>query len=337
MSYFPDYEALIEQHAVLPYRDTPYDDVSFADPLLTGYRAMMIEDSTTESGSRLATMICRFPRAILSEMNTHRVFSRNSASSRARSIRTVISDVLDHPYVPIFTRNQKGMSGDVMSDESVRHAREIWLSGRDKAVETELRLLLGDLYDDSLSFSELVDVYYNDVYNAEESRGLSVHKQNANRVVEPYLWHEAVITSNFWDNFITLRADFDHADPAIYAIAVLMNRLLNISEPTQRSVHVPFVSDQRRLSGQESFDQAYDTLMQCSAEAAKISYHDRSGDHQKAASVSLGERLLADQHLSPFEHIAVRPTSALASSVPRDQEPWSNFSSDWWQLRQLLP
>ena len=45
--------------------------------------AKVIADSVSPKGIRLVTIECQFPRFILAQVNTHRVFSRNSASSRA--------------------------------------------------------------------------------------------------------------------------------------------------------------------------------------------------------------------------------------------------------------
>ena len=45
--------------------------------------AQIIADSVNTQGDRITTYILTFPRFILAELNTHRMFSRNSASSRA--------------------------------------------------------------------------------------------------------------------------------------------------------------------------------------------------------------------------------------------------------------
>ena len=48
-----------------------------------GYHAEVLLDSINPSGQRLTTFVLRFPRFVLSEFNTHRMFSRNASSSRA--------------------------------------------------------------------------------------------------------------------------------------------------------------------------------------------------------------------------------------------------------------
>ncbi len=55
--------------------------------------AKIIADSKNEFGDRITTFICVFPRIILAEVNTHRMFSRNSASSRAIPFKKLLAMV----------------------------------------------------------------------------------------------------------------------------------------------------------------------------------------------------------------------------------------------------
>jgi thymidylate synthase ThyX len=74
------------------------------------YEARIVADSTNAKGNRLTTMVVVFPRIVLAEFNTHRVFSRNSASSRAIPVEKMIAMVEEQPYVPEeWGSNQKGM------------------------------------------------------------------------------------------------------------------------------------------------------------------------------------------------------------------------------------
>ncbi|HEV2643681.1 MAG TPA: hypothetical protein VGT98_13280, partial [Candidatus Elarobacter sp.] len=54
------------------------------------FSARVLLDSVSPAGVRLTTMEARYPRFIHSEVMTHRVFSRNSSSSRAVPIRKMI-------------------------------------------------------------------------------------------------------------------------------------------------------------------------------------------------------------------------------------------------------
>ena len=59
-------------------------------------------DSIGDHSPRLTTMLLRYPRCIHAEFMTHRVFSRNAASSRAIPVKKLIQDVSDDPFVPLF-------------------------------------------------------------------------------------------------------------------------------------------------------------------------------------------------------------------------------------------
>src|SRR4051812_50181214 len=75
-----------------------------------GFDAKVLADSVSPAEHRLTTLEATFPRFVLAEFNTHRVFSRNSASSRAIPVAKQLRRVLDDPYVPIeFGSNKPGM------------------------------------------------------------------------------------------------------------------------------------------------------------------------------------------------------------------------------------
>ena len=55
--------------------------------------ATIVADSISEAGKRITTFELEFPRFILPEFNTHRLFSRNAASSRAIPVKKMIEHV----------------------------------------------------------------------------------------------------------------------------------------------------------------------------------------------------------------------------------------------------
>ena len=63
--------------------------------------AEIIADSVDSKGNRITTMLLTFPRFILAELNTHRMFSRNSASSRAIPFEKMVKMVEEDPFIPI--------------------------------------------------------------------------------------------------------------------------------------------------------------------------------------------------------------------------------------------
>lgn len=353
MSFF-DFGSIDISRIELPYDDRKFIKASYKDEKLKGYEAIMIEDSLpskVKDGKRLSTIIGRFPRIILSEVNTHRVFSRNSASSRARSVRSTLTSVLDEPFIPLFTSNKKGMSGDFLTGEKYEQAKELWLEARDNTVNSELRLLLGDFWTDadpiSEGFSErakdLIEVYYSSHYNVSDSSALNVHKQNANRLIEPFSWHESVISSTDWDNFLYLRTNLETAQPEIYAFALLVEAILEESTPVDSIVHLPFVSaeNKSKISGVLSEDRPL--LMMASSEAAQVSYKDKGKEESFDENIdlerkkALGERLLEMNHMSPFEHIAYSSSGYENLGLEKSENSYkSNFDDSWIQLRSIV-
>ena len=307
-------------HTIIKRVDTPWGDRCIEasydgfDARLDGYKCVVVLDTLRPransgwdtSNYRITTMIVRFPRCILSEMNTHRVFSRNSASSRARSLKTTIKQVLEDPYIPLFTENAKGMQGPYITDEDQLTKAEMeWLFARDAAVKHALRMLLGHKMDHvDYDPYEMLDLYY-DLYYGKEYEGSripNVHKQTANRLLEPFMWHEMLITSSYWENFFKLRMD-EAAQPEIQAIATLMYEAMYASVPDIFPEHIPFVKREHHASQRALLHD----LRKSAAECARISYVDRSTAGNKDGSEDLAMRLLSKGHMSPFEHQAVDP------------------------------
>lgn len=328
-----------------------------SDPRLSGYSAMVITDSSISGADfecdadRLVTMIVRFPRCILSEMNTHRVFSRNSASSRARSLKSTIKQVMEDPYIPLFTENAKGMQGNLITDDiQLFMARKEWLFARDSAAKHAMRMLLGDDIDSKqrsvLCISHLypslqssLDMYYTDYYgkgNDIPDIIPNVHKQTVNRLLEPFMWHEMLITSSYWDNFFRLRMD-EAAQPEMQAIAKLMYVAYHESNPVRRDLHIPFVSSER-VANMSLLGYIREAFMESAAECARISYHDRS-TMTSTGNSDLALRLLSQGHMSPFEHQAIG-RMYLNRLVYRD-DGWGrsmsgNLALEWCQYRKII-
>lgn len=311
-------------------------------------RKAQAPESSIWGNPRLVTIVARFPRCVLSEVNTHRVFSRNSASSRAKAVKVTIADVMNEPYIPIFTENRKGMTGQIVDLKSQKKAEVFWLAARDNAVASVLSMLLGRevLVEDAReNWSSLAEEYYTEVYNAEEKPedALNLHKQNVNRILEPYMWHEAVITSTEWENFIELR-DEDEADPAIHALGLLTRVALENSEPAINAIHAPFA--RHLVPPLEVYDNEVETLglLKASIEAmdyssgasAQVSYRPVVGSEGVGANpANLAKRLLTMKHMSPFEHSAV--SASWAEELGFKGETKSNLSNFWHQYRQLIP
>lgn len=315
-------------------------------PLSFLYEEVVAERLNELNPQRVTTLVARFPRCILAELNTHRVFSRNSASSRARSIKVVIADVMEDPYVPVFTENQRGMGGPIVSSAVQAAARSEWLKVRDGRVAEVLSMLLGrpitveDLADGN--WRELTDDYYQRVYLDKEDipGALNLHKQNVNRLLEVFMWHEAVITATEWTNFLQLR-DHDEADPAIHGLAKILGLALQTSKPVERVIHAPFAGELVReletaegLSDLELFKAGVEAGNYSAGAAAQVSYRPVGDGGTGANPAKLADRLLDMAHLSPFEHAAF--SAAWLRSLGIRGELPSNLSSEWIQHRALV-
>jgi thymidylate synthase ThyX len=229
-------------------------------------------------------MEVRYPRFIHSELMTHRVFSRNAASSRAIPIKKMIAAIREEPAMPIYWgRNQSGMSArEAVAPEIEARAREQWQA----ALADALR------HAEILSDSEI-----------------DLHKQLVNRLLEPFAWITVIITATEWANFFTQRCHED-AQPEIKHLADLMLAAYRASKPGSIAAgrwHLPLIqADERDLS--EAI------LCKLSvARCARVSYltHDGRRDHDK--DIELYDRLLgggANGHWSPFEHVATPAAGA---------------------------
>jgi hypothetical protein len=244
---------------------------------------------------RLTTIECVLPRIILAELNTHRVFSRNSASSRAIPVAVTIGRVVEDPFVPLFSRNQRGMQeGPVFENEEAALMKEVWLSARDAAV-----------------------------YHAKKLSDMGVHKSVCNRLIEPFSWHTCIISSTYWDGFFKQR-DSPLAEPHMELLAKAIKTALAESVPQRLNwgdFHAPFLlSEDYAFTGMDSLTKV------SSARCARVSYLTHDGVRDQAKDLDLfGKLSTADPgHWSPLEHVA-QP-----SSTPRP----GNFGP-WHQLRHM--
>lgn len=154
-----------------------------------------IEDKSKKFGHpEIGTMVVTFPRIILAEFNTHRMFSRNSASSRAIPFEKMVKSVEDNPFIPIaWQKDHKGMQGTeyLTNKEDIEYREHLWLKARNNAVRTAK-----DLSDNQ--------AYPHGTYNPDIKEG-GITKQLCNRLLEPFMWHTVIVTATEWENFFALR------------------------------------------------------------------------------------------------------------------------------------
>jgi thymidylate synthase ThyX len=296
------------------------------------FEAKVLADSQSPAGYRLTTLEATFPRFVLAEFNTHRVFSRNSASSRAIPIAKQLRRVLEEPYVPIeFGSNQPGMQAGAALAGGKRDAAEReWLHARDDAVRRVLGLVTDP---EAISGDDDLLEYLGQVEEAIRNRTrspewLNVHKQVANRLLEPFMWHTVIVTATEWDNFLNLRCHPD-AQPEIRLIAEKMRTAIEASDPAQldsHEWHLPLVrpEDREEASAEE--------LVKVSAgRCARVSYLTHAGKRDLDADVALHDRLLESGHMSPLEH----PAQPLGAEDLEESE-WSGNFRGWRSYRKLI-
>jgi Thymidylate synthase complementing protein len=238
--------------------------------------AKVIEDSIYGK-SRLITMELEYWRAIHSEFMTHRVFSRNASSSRAIPVSKLLNLAKNFTAGPaMFMANKAGMqSTENLSAEDQAKAEMIWLEAANNACE---------------SAQKLID--------------LNVHKQFANRLLEPFSTIKVIVTSCNWENFFSLRNHKD-AQPEIKLLAQAMQEEQQKSIPNILNTgdwHLPYVSLEERQT------ENLETLKKLStARCARVSYLTHDGlSPSVEKDCALHDMLVSSRpiHASPAEHQA---------------------------------
>jgi thymidylate synthase ThyX len=256
--------------------------------------AKIVADSinTTIRDKRITSFILTYPRFIHSELMTHRMFSRNAASSRAVPINKFIEDVLTDPAMPIhWGANQKGMQADNEVDEQTKiKAMQIWHEAKEDAIN-----------------------------HARRMNEIGIHKQVANRLMEPFFHMTTLVTATEYENFFKLRVH-GAAQPEIRELAYRMQEALDNSIPDRKEEgewHIPF--GDKFMEGL-SIEQK---LKVATARAARVSYKTFDGEINYDKDYNLHDQLLAEGHYSPFEHCA-----------QADSGVHANFSQ--WKSYRLL-
>lgn len=265
------------------------------------YNAKILKDSISPDGVRLTTFEITFPRFILAEFNTHRILSKNSASSRAIPTEKLIDRVLEQPFIPSFNRRVTGMGvgGDLTLVEQLQ-AEALWLDGRDASVEIARKLL-------------------------------HIDKSRVNRLLEPWMWHTVICTGTEWDNFFGLRTHED-AQPEFRVIAQMMEAFYTTHTPTEcwsGEWHLPLVNYDEIDHDNYGF-----WLGVSAGRCARVSYDRHNDSEDPQTSWDRADRLLKSGHMSPFEHQAT--PMALAIKQRSNVHGWSGNLFGFTQYRKLL-
>lgn len=295
------------------------------------YGASVLADSIT-AGVRLTTLVVKIPRFELPAFNTHRMFSRNSASSRAIPVHKRIAQVREDPFVPlVFGKNRSGMQ----SDEEVTDARAAeaeWLKACNGAIE-----------------------------RAEALVEIGVHKQLANRLLEPYAWQTIIVSATEWDNWDALRVS-RHAQGEIALAARNILAAREASTPVELKLgewHLPLVFKE---DVEGSGDRPEYLAQIAAGRCARVSYLTHDGKRDLEADIRLYRQLRERVHMSPLEHPAMvcrtqmfrgerlgdfrvvpfvsapaEPDVAFIGDFEFIGEFIGNFRAPWVQLRKMIP
>lgn len=238
--------------------------------------AKVIADSVNSDGDRLLTIEATMHRFVLAEFNTHRMFSRNSASSRAIPTSKQLHQVQYDPAMPVeYGTNQRGMqAGEALSGLTADQAAYHWLKARDAAHSASDRL----------------------------SNDLNVHKQISNRMLEPWMWHTVIFSTTDLHNFFEQRCS-PLAQPEIRVVAEAIRDAVNDSvscELNQDDWHTPYIQD-------DELDLDIEVKKKVSvARCARVSYLTHDGVKNIEKDLELYDRLVTANppHWSPLEHVA---------------------------------
>jgi len=332
--------------------------------------AKIVLDSVNERNERITTFELTFPRFILPELNTHRIFSRNSASSRAIPYKKMVEMVENDPFIPIaWQKNHSGMQGTeyITIPETVKFLKDAWIDASHLA----------------LNQADCLDT-------------VGCTKQITNRLLEPFLWHTVLVTSTNYNEFFELRCpkygifsenmpmEFNsRTDLNSYAIAVgdepydlsiedwlsisksgaeihiqmlaeSMWDELNKSEPQKLKAgewHIPFGDKFDKKELEEiacplPFDYNEGRILQAklaisTARCARLSYMTFDNEINYQKDVDLHNVLLKSKHLSPFEHCCRSMTDKEHSDWRKGPVDFPNFgwaanSKGYIQYRTIL-
>lgn len=274
-------------------------------------QAKIIADSISPfHNKRITTFQLLYPRFIHAELMTHRVFSRNASSSRAIPVSKMLAMVREDPAMPIhWGRNQPGMqANEQLFGGYLDKAQQLWLIAAKQAANI-----------------------------AENMMNLGLHKQAANRILEPFQHISVVLTATEFDNWFELRAHPD-AQPEIQFLATEMQEAMNTwSEPKLLKPgewHLPYVTD-TDIADVRAMNLKSEVLRQISAaRCCRVSYLKHDGTAASIADdLDLCDKLVGAKplHASPFEHQATPDTLSHYDTllVTGDKEELVSSNKNW--------
>lgn len=280
------------------------------------------------TGVELITYELEYPRFIHAEFMTHRMLSKNAASSRAIPVKAALNHIMQVPQGPIhWGKNQSSMQAkEELSGLPLESAIGVWDAARRSAVN-----------------------------HATVLSQIGLHKQAANRIAEPFTQMKVVCSGTEWNNFFWLR-NHEDAQPEIKELARVMLEAKQISKAVQLNIgewHLPYINTKNHdhleyWSGDRpvTLDEAKKISASC---CAQVSY--RKNDTSIEKAVDIFDKLINSSpvHASPVEHQATpidldqisltcpdRWEELGATHIRADGSVWCNNFRNWTQLRHFI-
>lgn len=264
--------------------------VNFA-PEYKSYAKLIEASRCIETGATIETFEMYFPRVVLAEQNTHRVFSRNTGSSRAIPMVRMLKELMGNPFIPMFWgANKSGMqSAEMLPKWKAKLCSIAWNLHRWFTYGTVKFL-----------------------------NKMNLHKQWSNRLLEPHTYIRQVVTSTTWGNYVELRYH-DDAQPEIAGLAYTVQSELakarannyagyrKVSSSYRKNAlhwHLPYITDAERKLYQ---DKPLYLAKLSAARCARTSYLTQEGVIPKPDKEMDTFKKLAESspiHASPLEHQA---------------------------------
>lgn len=265
--------------------------------LFQDYYAKVIEHSVNDAGEICISAEMRYPRFIHAEVMTHRILSKSSASSRAIPVKKMLKQVWHSPAMPLWWG--KAQSGMQAKEE---------LPPLKKRLATWL-------------------VYYNRFFIVAMVwclLKLGLHKQSANRYLEPWLWHTIIITGTDWSNFFSLRYHPDAQPELKHAVGELRKAIAQSIPKFVKNGdwgHLPYVSKEERESLENT-----DKCLVSVGRSCRVSYLTHDGKKDTVADMELAKKVASAGHFGALEHTA--------QACPGERH--GNLIG-WKQFRKTLP
>jgi len=284
------------------------------------------------NGKEILTYELEYPRMVHAELMTHRLFSRNAASSRAIPAKKLMDLVKNSCAKPAeWGLNQAGMQAKGIH-------KYPWLCDMVWTMASRLA-----------------------IFSAKCLQKLGLHKQIVNRGLEPYQNIKTVVTFTEGDNWFWLR-DHKDADPTIQKLAREMWEAKECSIAQELDVgeyHLPYVGTYKcpeygnvmyYLENEDQTDLTTEEAIKVSTSCcAQVSYRVLDNSAEKASKIYNQLVTMTPVHASPFEHVATpmpdpyfadgHSYEDLAEGEHLDWKGnvWSGNLMGWTQYRQTIP